>query len=225
MNNKLIRFRGVSFYPAKFKSLIKEKCEKGGRRHFIGGCSSHNLSIGDFSDMAEGHYAVDGFGADAKLFTRNMKTGRTDPKGEWREVKAKVVKIVTGKHYKDIPQRTDGVYEKTSDRGLGNVGFRLDVKEIISSTKKYWEENPLDDDEVSDAQMFLDEDFVENTTPLAQETESEISVTSFSGGSSETKKWLLSDKQLRSKAPREVLLEVFKNESELTNILLDDRES
>lgn len=223
MDNKLIRFRGISLYPAKFKSLIKEKCEKGGRRHFVGGCSSHNLSIADFSDMAEGNYAVDGFGTEAKLFTRNMKTGRTDPKGEWREITGDVVKIVTGKDYRDIPQKSDGVYEKTTDRGVGNVGIRLNVNEIILSTRKYWEENPLADDDVSDAQMFLDEDFVENVSPLPQGTEPEISVTSFFGGSSETKKWLLSDKQLRRKAPRGVLLENF-NETELTNILLDDRE-
>lgn len=234
----------LRFHPVRnLSGVVEKKLNKGFQKIFSVSCESNGVDPIEWIRKVEEDclFVLDGLGADAKLYSLVNKAGNLHTDGQYHEWETATgaIKIGDGSELRTIPQLKSGEYVVTDERSNSSLGVRLQAKEVIGATLEYYRDNPPVDPSGGGDSSDMTDGFWDGLTPTSQETseevyrslpettqietEPEISVTSFSGGSSATKKWLLSDKQLRRKAPRGVLLENF-NETELTNILLDDRE-
>jgi hypothetical protein len=237
----------LRFHPVRnLSGVVEKKLNKGFQKIFSVSCESNGVDPIEWIRKVEEDclFVLDGLGTDAKLYSLVNKAGNLHADGQYHEWETSTgaIKVGDGSGLRTIPQLKSGEYVVTNERSNSSLGVRLQAKEVIGASLEYYIDNPpVDPIDGRGDSSYMTDGFWDGLTRIPQETseevyrslpettetetEPEISVTSFSGGSSATKKWLLSDKELRSKAPRGVLLEVFQNKAELNNILLDDRES
>ena len=235
----------LRFHPVRnLSGVVEKKLNKGFQKIFSVSCESNGVDPIEWIRKVEEDclFVLDGLGADAKLYSLVNKAGNLHADGQYHEWETSTgaIKVGDGSGLRTIPQLKSGEYVVTDERSNSSLGVRLQAKEVIGASLEYYTDNPPVDPSDGGDSSDMTDGFWDGLTRTSQETseevyrslpettqietEPEISVTSFSGGSSATKKWLLENKQIRDIAPRKVLEENLTTEEQLET-LYNDRES